>query len=210
MSSPAHSQSRQRLMHIIGFIAIIAVCIVVIWLDIATGLWQQAVILSGIAAGVLTFLLTSLFIERWMNAAAHKRWLPVTRLALIDMLHALADEEHSHIARGRIVTRTIDVSGGPEGVLHSIHAERRAISHALARWTGFLAASADVQPLMDHVAELALLLDAAQDAVLAADEHPTDAGATARMHAAVSAVDTSIAAAAGEIQEALSRMRSTT
>jgi hypothetical protein len=36
----------------------------IIWLDITSGVWAETVILSGIAAGLLTFLLTALFIDR--------------------------------------------------------------------------------------------------------------------------------------------------
>ena len=197
------ARARRRIMQFIGFIVVVVLFVVAIWIDLTTGLWQQAVILSGIAAGVLTFLLTALFFERWMAGAEHRRWYPVTHLALTDPLHALGDEEHSHFSRGVIVARSIDASGARADVLDAIHSERRAITHALARWAGFLAASADVQDLMDRIAELALLLDAARDAVLDAESSPTSTEAQRDIEAAVQAANASIAGAVHEIERAL-------
>lgn len=139
--------------------------IVVLWLDVKTGLWQDIVILSGIVAGLFTFLMTALFIESWMAKAAHKRWQPVTRLALTDLLHALADEERSEISRGKIVARSVS-HDDPEALLEQVVDERRRITEALARWSSFLAASADVQDLMTQIATLAEQLDAIRDAII--------------------------------------------
>ena len=47
-----------------GVIAVLALIIVVIVVDIHTSLWQELVILSGLVAGVITFLLTTFFIDR--------------------------------------------------------------------------------------------------------------------------------------------------
>lgn len=200
---PAPSRTRRRIAQIAGFIGLVAVFVIAIWIDLATGLWQQAVILSGIAAGLLTFLLTALFFERWMAGADHRRWYPVTHLALTDLLHALGDEQRSSFGRGEVVPRTIDVDGDHAAILDGIHDDRREITHALSRWAGFLAASADVQGVMDHVADLALQLDAARDAVIDAEAAPDDAAAEQRMRAAVQTVDDSIAGAVAEIEKAL-------
>lgn len=197
------SRTRRRVAQLIGFAAVVLVFIVAIWIDLTTGLWQQAVILSGIAAGLLTFLLTALFFERWMSGADHRRWYPVTHLALSDLLHALGDEEHSQFSRGVVVPRTIDATGDHADVLDAIHKDRRAITHALARWAGFLSASADVQGLMDHIAELALLLDDARDAVLHAEGAPADAGAQTAVQTTLAAANTSIRNTADEIEAAL-------
>lgn len=200
---PQNTRTRRRTAQFIGLIAVLVLFVVAIWIDLTTGLWQQAVILSGIAAGLLTFLLTALFFERWMTGAEHRRWYPVTHLALTDLLHALGDEEHSHFSRGAIVARSIDAAAEHSVVLDAIHRERRAITHALSRWAGFLAASADVQDLMDRIAELALLLDAARDAVLDAETSPTSTDAQRHMDAAVQAANASIAGAVHEIERAL-------
>lgn len=141
----------------------------VLWLDFKTGLWQEIVILSGIVAGLLTFLMTALYIESWLAKANHKRWRPVTRLALIDLLHALADEEKSEFSRDEIVPRSLD-SGDHQKLLHQLVEERRQVTEALARWSSFLAASADVQPLMNHIADLAEHLDAVRDGVIESEK----------------------------------------
>lgn len=197
------ARRRQSIVRILGFTALVVVFVGAIWIDLATGVWQQAVILSGIAAGLLTFLLTALFFERWMAGADHRRWLPVTHLALTDLLHALGDEERSELSRGIVVPRSIDPDAGHDAVLAGIHRDRREISHALARWSGFLSASADAQTLMDHVAQLALLLDEARDAVIDADDAPEDVALRDTARARVHAVNASIAAAAAEIERTL-------
>lgn len=147
----------------------------VLWLDFKTGLWQEIVILSGIVAGLFTFLMTALFIESWMARASHNRWQPVTRLALIDLLHALADEEESEIARGRIVPRSLDPDDHGR-LLHRLVEERRQVTEALARWSSFLAASADVQQLMIHIARLGEQLDVIRDAVIESEASPGPEG----------------------------------
>lgn len=201
--SAQKARSRRRMIQAIGFIVLVLAFGVVVWIDLTTGLWQQAVILAGIAAGLLTFLLTSLVFERWMARAAHTQWFPVTHLALSDLLHSLGDEEHSEFSRGVVVPRSISSGVDHAATLASIHAERRATTHALARWAGFLAASADVQKLMDHIASLALLLDQARDAVIEAENAPANAPAQAEMDTAITSANEAIAAAVAEIEAIL-------
>lgn len=201
--SNQQSRRRRRALQVFGLVAIAVLFAAALWIDMTTQLWQQAVILAGIAAGLLTFLLTALFFEQWMARSAHKRWLPVTHLALTDLLHALSDEERSEFSRGQIVARSIKDAGDHDSVLVAIHNERRAITHALARWAGFLAASADVQELMDHIAELALLLDEARDAVLEAEKAPTSSPAQEAMRAAIASADASIQSAVDSIEATL-------
>lgn len=189
-----------------GALVLVLAFIITIWIDLTTGLWQQAVILSGIAAGLLTFLLTALFFERWMSNADHRRWYPVTHLALTDLLHALADDAHSHFGRGFVAPRTIEVHDDHERVLATIVKERRRLSHALARWASFLSASADVQTLMDHIARLALLLDEAREAVLDAEAEPQDPIAQDAMAEALRTIDDAVAASVAEIQKTLDEL----
>src|SRR5690606_9685424 len=115
--------------------------LVVLWLDFKTGLWQEIVILSGIVAGLFTFFMTALYIESWMARANHRRWQPVTRLALTDLLHSLADEEKSEISRDEVVARSFDPASDPAALLDQVVIERRQITESLARWSSFLAAS---------------------------------------------------------------------
>ena len=165
------SKRIRRALDITAGALIILLLIGIIWLDITSGVWAETVILSGIAAGLLTFLLTALFIDRWTAAREHRKWSPVTRLALTDILHTLADDEHSDVRRGHIVARTLTVAAHPTAaqldvLLHEVIREREDITQALARWSQFLASSADVQALMNHIADLAESLDDIRDCVV--------------------------------------------
>ncbi|UNK71113.1 hypothetical protein [Microbacterium sp. H1-D42] len=196
---------RRRLARIAGTAGVTALFVAAIWIDLATGIWQQAVIISGIAAGLLTFLLTSLFFDRWTANAAHQRWYPVTHLALTDLLHALCDDERSMVSRGVAVPRSITTAETTDhdAVLIAISEARRSVTDALARWAGFLASSADVRRLMDHIARLALQLDVARDAVLAAESAPTDRAAHDSMTGALTAADRTMNDATAEIEQTL-------
>lgn len=164
---------------IIATIALIAI-IVAVWLDYTTALWRETVILSGIAAGLLTFVLTAFFIERWMDRREHKSWLPVTRLALTDLLHTVCDDTKSDIRRGKFVVRTLEMpepvtKESLEALLVTVVEERDTITNALARWASFLSASADVQTLMTHLAYLSEGLDILRDVVLETEDDPSPA-----------------------------------
>lgn len=166
----------------------IVLIVAVVWVDVRTGFWQETVILSGIAAGLLTFVLTATFVEKWFAEREHEKWVPVTRLALADIRHALADEELSDIDRGHIRARTLRVGAAPsledyERLLSEIVEERDRIIAVLSRWAPFLASSADVTALMDHVAEVAEALDHGRDAIVRAER--ADAASSERAHAAV-------------------------
>lgn len=159
----------------IGVIAALGLVALILWIDIATGLWQDYVILSGLAAGVVTFVLTALVIDRIVARSTHRRWAPVTKLAMYDILHALADDDASEIARGRVVprqfslvdARTVDgVIGQIDAIRDGVVAERQKLSAALAAWSTFLASSADATEVLDRAAEIAERLDLIRDAAL--------------------------------------------
>ncbi len=159
---------------VFGIIALVAMA-AVIWLDIATSWWQETVILSGIAAGLLTFVLTALFVERAMSNREHRKWAPVTRLALSDLLHSIADDNKSDIRRGKIVARSLPTHVEPtleyrDILLAQVVAERNDITTVLARWAQFLASSADVLGLMVHIADLAESLDDIRDETVEIEE----------------------------------------
>lgn len=162
------TRSRRAIWRTIIGIATVAFVVGVIWLDVATGLWAETVILSGIAAGLVTFLLTALFVERWLARREQIKWLPVTRVAITDLLHAISDPNQSDLHRHHIVPRAIplpDTQEDAEKLLSRVHDERRDLADALARWLTFLAESADVQKLMNEIAQLAQQLDAIRDEV---------------------------------------------
>src|SRR5690606_11870045 len=159
----------------LSVIAALALVAVILWIDIATGLWKDYVILSGLAAGVVTFILTALIVDRVIARSTHRRWAPVTRLALTDMLHALADDDASEVARGRIVPRLIEPIGphasaeSLTALRHAIVDERRLLAGAIALWSTFLASSADATEVLDQAAEIAERLDLIRDAALEAE-----------------------------------------
>jgi len=164
----------------LGVIAALLLVAVILWIDFATGIWQDYVVLSGLAAGLVTFVLTALIVDRVVARATHKRWAPVTRLALTDILHSLADDEASEIAHGKVVTRLIDPVTPPgtveaiSRVRHDVVAERRRLADVLAQWSMFLASSADATDVLDHAAEIAERLDMIRDAAIEAESGIAD------------------------------------
>lgn len=180
---------RQSLLKQLGLLLCLAAVAVILWVDIATGLWQEYVILAGLAAGLVTFMLTALVIDKVMERSAHKRWVPVTHLALTDLLHALADEEASEITRGTIVPRTLRftamgsepkaVEAALEDLRHTVVTERRILTKTLASWASFLASSADATEIIDHAADLGERLDLVRDATIEASASLTNANLTA-------------------------------
>lgn len=208
-----HSRGR-TLLHLAGITAAVVLVAIVIWIDVATGLWQDTVILAGIAAGLLTFVLTAVFLDRWIAQNDHNRWLPVTRLALTDLLHGLADDESSELSRGMVVPRRLAVAevmrpSDTEALLHAIVAERREISEVLSRWAGFLAASADVRPLMVHMAGIAECLDRIRDDALEYETAPPGSqdGDRTDLLRTVDEYHHAVEGAIGELATLLSRAR---
>lgn len=158
-------------------IATIVLVAVIIWIDIATGVWNEVVILSGLAAGFVTFILTVTVLDRLLAKAAEERWEPVTRLALTEFLHAIADEEHSEISKGKIIPRTLPLIDDRRNTATQLQLlrqqivnERKQLSDALSRWAGFLASSSSNETILTHIAEIALQLDATRDSTLEAED----------------------------------------
>lgn len=169
----------RSLRHIVVLISAIVLIAVVIWIDINTSLWQDLVIISGLAAGFVTFLLTSLFLNHFIQRSTQRHWAPVTRLALTEMLHQLADEDHSDLSQGRIQPRqlpTLAAATNPRILLIStdnlratvVH-ERSHISTVLGTWWGFLSAASDTDGIMRQIADIALLFERVRDASLELD-----------------------------------------
>jgi hypothetical protein len=73
----------------------LALIVLILWIDVTTAVWQEVVILSGLAAGLVTFLLTVLVLDRVIARSTARRWDPVNRLALTEFLHAIADDDRS-------------------------------------------------------------------------------------------------------------------
>ena len=91
--------SKASALHVVTVIGALALIVIILWIDISTGFWQEIVILSGLAAGLVTFLLTTVFIGRFHQRSIEKRWEPVTHMALTSLLHQLAGKKHSDLSR---------------------------------------------------------------------------------------------------------------
>lgn len=173
------NQVRDRIKHIAIAVGAFVVVAIIIWIDIATGLWNDLVVLSGLAAGIVTFILTALVLDRIIARSTAKRWAPVNRLALSEFLHALADEERSEISRGQIVPRELPyirneadnatLQGKLQTLRERVLLERELLSEVLSRWAAFLASSGDNEQILLHIADIALQLDRVRDAALEAE-----------------------------------------
>lgn len=205
-----HVESRRRARQAAGVLGAAVVVVIIIWIDVATGLWQDLVILAGLAAGLVTFLLTVLVLDRVLARSAERRWAPVNRLALSEFLHAIADEAQSEISRGRIVPRALDTVGAAlsddalvpelERLRLQIVTERQALSQTLGQWAQFLTGSGNNEQVLLHVAEIALRLDTARDASLEFEERPQDAARRDAFNREVAACNSALAALAAELQ----------
>ncbi len=193
----------------LAVIAALAVVAIILWIDIATGLWQDYVILSGLAAGLVTFILTALILDRVIARSTHRRWAPVTRLALTDMLHALADDEASELAHGKVVPRLIGPVAPAASVdalidlRHRILDERRILTDAIALWSTFLASSADATDVLDHGAEIAERFDLVRDAALEAQSAPpqSEAAALTALNGEIASCNAAVEALGAELRK---------
>lgn len=163
--------TKYRVWNTVAAILTLICLVAIVWLDVHSGFWQEMVILSGVAAGLVTFLLTAFFLDDAVARREHRKWFPVTRLALTDLLHTIADDAHSDLLRRRIVARTLPTAvqantADLDSLLQSVIIERDEITAVLARWAQFLSSSADVTDLMVHIAALAEHLDRVRDEVL--------------------------------------------
>lgn len=171
----ANAVRKYKTWNIVAGVVTLFFLVAVIWVDIASGFWQETVILSGVAAGLVTFLFTAFFLDGAIAKRAHRKWFPVTRVALSDLLHTIADDERSDIQRRKITARSLPTvftpdKEGLDSLLNQVVTERDDIRDVLARWAQFLASSADVSDLMVHIADLAEHLDNIRDEVITIEE----------------------------------------
>ncbi|MCS5479932.1 hypothetical protein NYP18_09720 [Corynebacterium sp. YIM 101645] len=158
---------------------------VILWIDVATTIWQEMVILSGLAAGLVTFLLTTVFVNRFLARQVEARWAPVTHMALTSLLHQLADEESSDLSRGDISPRTLEIptaadAHGLRRELDKLRSrllkEQNHLTGVLGTWSGFLTSTGDNGDILRAAAQLALQLDHVRDLALEAEEHLVSPG----------------------------------
>lgn len=176
------SQARRRTLELIAFGIGTAVILFVLWLDIRTSFWQELVIVGGIVAGFVTFIFTVLVIDRVLARANAKRWAPVTRLAYTELLHGLADEEHSEMSRGHIIARHLTFESDAAHLIdelhrlrHTIVAERKKLASTLSAWIMFLASSDVHEDLLLHIAEATENLDRVRDVSIEVEADPSPA-----------------------------------
>ena len=157
---------------------------VILRIDIATGVWQERVILAGVSAGLVTFVFTVLVLDRIVARSTAMRWAPVARLALTDVLHVVADEDSSEISRGMIKPRLLPQPPPLEApdLIEQLHElrltvvdERTRLTNVLAAWSSFLASSTDNEDLLIRIASIALQLDRVRDESLELEELRTPA-----------------------------------
>lgn len=169
--------TRDNVKHVATVVGAVVVIVIILWVDIATAMWQEVVILSGLAAGLVTFLLTVTVLNRVLARSTAKRWAPVNRFAYSEFLHALADDTLSELSRGKVVARSLALTGGnatgrDSEVSELAHlrdqvvAERSRLADVLSRWAQFLASSGDNEVVLGHIAAIAWQLDAVRDATL--------------------------------------------
>lgn len=169
---------------ILGVVATITVG-VIIWIDIATDIWQKYVVIAGLAAGLVTFVLTALVIDRVIARSTHERWAPVTRLALGDLRRRLAAGDRATVRR----LPTVDTTDSVDVLVAAAAAEHERMSAVLARWVTFLSASADVTDIMDAIAEVTERLDSIDTTAVAIGTGATGTAPAASMSRLIDQVD---------------------
>lgn len=180
--SPIALQTTTRIFHstvhlvtVIGALVLIGI---ILWLDISTTIWQEMVILSGLAAGLVSFLLTTVFINRFHQRQLEARWAPVTHMALTSLLHQLADEKYSNLSRNEITPRTFTVPAAVdkhgfhqelEKLRHRVLKEQNHLAAVLGTWSEFLTSTGDNTDILRSAAELGLQLEQVRDTALEAE-----------------------------------------
>lgn len=201
MATTKDAQQVRQALTVAGSLAVV---VAIVWIDIATGVWQEVVILSGLAAGLVTFILTVVVLQRLTARATARRWAPINRLAITEFLHAIVDESASEVAHGKFVPRSLTMpaeihSESLAELRQQVVGERRALSDALSRWTSFLASSGDNEEILLHIANIALHLDLVRDAALESELHKDNKSTTA-LASAVNSCNDHLEALVSELQ----------
>lgn len=153
----------------------LALISVILWIDIQTSYWQEMVVVSGLAAGLVSFLLSSVFLHRILQHRLETRWAPITHLALTQILHTLADDKRSDLSSGVIVARKLPLPEFSEALELKFELEklrnlvlkyREQLATTLGTWTHFLASSGDNDEIVRAVADLGWQFDQVRDATL--------------------------------------------
>ncbi|BAC18289.1 hypothetical protein [Corynebacterium efficiens YS-314] len=193
------TRSAVQILTALGALTLIAI---IIWIDISTTLWQEMVILAGLAAGLVSFLLTTVFVNRFHQRQLEARWAPVTHMALTSVLHHLADERHSDLSRGVIRPRTLSVPTTEdsaslqrelEKLRQQVLKEQNHLTSILGTWSEFLTSTGDNTDILRSTAELALQLEQVRDAALDAEHQLDVAASTSQARAALAELSNKVA-----------------
>lgn len=193
------SRSALQILSALGALVLVAI---IIWLDISTTIWQEMVILAGLAAGLVSFLLTTVFVNRFHQRQLEARWAPVTHMALTSILHRLADERRSDLSRGEIAPRTLSaptVEDSPslrrelEELRQQVLKEQNHLTSILGTWSEFLTSTGDNTDILRSTAGLALQLEQVRDSALEAERHLGAATSADQARVALADLSTHIA-----------------
>ncbi|MGF3056270.1 hypothetical protein [Microbacterium sp. YY-01] len=173
-----HGEAWRRMRHFVAVASAFVIIGVILWIDIATGIWQELAVVSGLAGGLVSFLLTVTVLDRILQRQTERRWAPLNRIALSDFLHTLADDE-SEITPGPPAARTLPAVQSAVGtselaeemrrLRQTVVDERDRLARVLSSWAGFLASSGDYEAILTHTADIAWSLDRVRDATLRVD-----------------------------------------
>lgn len=202
MASVTPARLTHSAVQIITALGALVLIAIIIWIDITTTLWQEMVILAGLAAGLVSFLLTTVFVNRFHQRQLEARWAPVTHMALTSILHRLADERRSDLSRGEIAPRTLSaptVEDSPslrrelEKLRQQVLKEQNHLTSILGTWSEFLTSTGDNTDILRSTAGLALQLEQVRDAALEAERHLGAAASPDQARVALADLSTHIA-----------------
>ncbi|MGK0716717.1 hypothetical protein [Leucobacter sp. W1153] len=152
-----------------AIVGTVVLAVAVIWVDIATSLWQEVVVLSGFVGALLSFLFTILILNRVVARQTARRWAPMIRLALTEFLHSLADTHRSEETRGMIVPRYLpEIPTGEDAAATDIALarlrghilkERKSLARSLSAWAEILTSSGANEQILFLVADVVVQLD---------------------------------------------------
>lgn len=188
---------------IVGGVALL-VAALIIWVDLATDVWQKYVVISGLAGGLVTFTFTALIVDRFIARAAHERWEPVTRLALGDFRRRLSDPHEERRERRLPDPRRDRIA--LRALREASERERDRLIGALARWSSFLSSSADVEDIMDSIALVATELDRVDAEARRLTQPDASEDGWARLSAAIEAYHRTAEELIAHIDAALARI----
>lgn len=144
------------------FLVAVAVLVTagIVVLDVATGVWAEVPVISGLASALVTFLLTVAVVDHVVASHTHKQWAPLTHMALADVLEEVTTGDGLTPRRFEVETHA-----NPRVLLEAVVTERRRLGATLARWSEFLVANAGVDEVVEQAARVGGALEDIRAAV---------------------------------------------